>query len=332
MRRFMIKKYSPTIAYLPVICSVAILYILMFGFGSGYRYPVCAAIMPNSAKYITTGYVTEITDAPTFPIYYNAASKKWCSGKLLTIDGNQYYIPYGDVKVGDAVELLWGSDEKVTYRYSVKSDLSETEIGTHLVYSPDSGSVKKTNQELGSKIATIFFASFAVVVGIWMLFGRQIEIYLEKKDWKIKNKIIPSKFHWVIRGIQLFLILGSVIGIVVSGFEEVVLIFALAACVWIVILFKKVRTTLTIQGNSIFYKTGNNTSTLCKADVTQVYFRFSSNHIRTLVVKFQQGLKLEFDQTEFWGLSSVYKELFDSLSENKSTGDGSESTGDGSMC
>ena len=303
------KKQSLTIAYLPMLCLVIVCTIAI-QFSPGYRYPVCAAFQQRSDRYITTGYVTAITDAPKRPMYYDAANKRWCSGKLLTIGGNRYYIPYGDVKVGDAVELLWGSDEQVVYQYSVKPDLAETEFGTRLVYSADPESQKSTDSEAVGTIGAVFFYAFVAYAALWPQLGKRISIYLEKKDRQIKGRIVPTKFHWLMQVVQHFLILGIVIVLVIGqDFYGALLIYGMYACVCIFLLIKKARTELVISGDSILYKSLNETLTLRKVDVVRVELYTPRDHVRRLVIVFRHGLKLVFAQTEFLGLSSVYNEL-----------------------
>lgn len=303
------KKYSAAVVVSPLGCALAIFMFLLFCLSYGYRYPLSAVFQYNCDRYITTGYVDSITNAPALPVYYDNTSHAWSSGELLTINGERYYIPFGTVKVGDAIELLWGTDERVVYEYSVKVSFGKDEIGTRLVSNNTANQSDTEAEKTGQRISTISFVVLIIFVLLLFTTQNKLSDYLVKKDKETIQKIIPNKVGLYIFGFFL-LLLGVTIGLALTGFEEALLIFSIVFCGWIVSSIKKLHTELIIKKNSVVVKKCKLEKVFCREDILNVSFIASRlPYNRCLVITFQNKQQIVLDQISFWGLSNAYQEL-----------------------
>lgn len=305
--KFINKKRTTLIGmFAPLMCAIAICLAAIFCLSDGYQYPLSAVFMYNGDRYITAGYIESITDAPAPPTYYNSGSKKWETGKFLTVSGEKYYMPFGNVEVGNGIEL-YCNEGRVVYKYCLKDSLTEDEIGTRPVLTEDVTTSKQQSEKVWQKVAVISFLTLIIQVFLLYDKGSALLAYLIKKDKKTTQKIIPNKTGICIFGVMLIPLLGVTVGMVASGFKGVVLIVVPFLCVSAALAIKDLNTSLFINESSITIKVFNSIKTVSREEIVSVKLgpsRFPNN--RGLVITLKNGKKLFFDQLGFWGLDNAY--------------------------
>lgn len=318
------KKSSTPIIILPLICWLLIFLISVFLWSDAFKYPICALVQHNSNRYITAGYVENIEELPAPPVYYDNVSNTLTEGKLITVNGTNYFIPFCNFDVGDAVELTWGTDEKVVYKYSVKAMLSESEIGTRLISNNKAVKKNLVNKNVYQSISWFSFIIFDIIVLIRYFFDKKISNFLIEKDKKITNMIVPNVMGVCIFSLTFVPFLVVLICQIILGFYGVLLILIFIISVWAILIIKKLNIKLIINNDYIIIKEFKKNKVIKKDEVAIVSFvqsRFLRNN-RCLVILLNNGEKFEFEQQDFWGLTSIYDIL------NKSI----NNTGDGSLC
>lgn len=320
-RYFTRKVHSLPVYIVPVLLWLIAFLCCIVYLSSGYRYPICAILQNKSDRYNTIGYVENITDAPSLPIYYDSVSNKWSAGKLVTVNNQQYYMPFGDVEIGTAIDFIWGSDERVIYECSIKATVSDDEIGTRLVSSKVEPQPEPSKIKIGQIISTIFFGVFLIIAILLYVARNAVYNYLIERDKEITQKIIPNKIGLVECTLSTVLFLGISLGLMFSGFKEILLISAIYTGFRMVSTVKSMRRQLIINEDTIIVINGKKIKKYSAAEVTDIHFEPTrAPYSRCLVITFCKSLEVSFNQLYFWGLNSAYLNLKDRVQK---TGDGS---------
>jgi len=305
-RTFSKNGYSLPVRILPLfLWLILFLYSLTFLL-SGFRYPLSALFQHDKTRFITIGIVENVTDVATLPLYYDNTSHEWSKGKFIMVNGYQYYLPFCDVEVGTKVKLEWGCDERVVYKFSPITTISEDEL---VIQSPSNNKATKANSYsiIGRFISVISFTTFVTATLILYIKKNHVLDYLLKKDKEVMGKIIPSRIGLVLYSVYSLCFLGICAGCSISGFKGPLMIFLCIICLTMISAVKTINTDLIINENSVVLKAGKTTRTYCKEDILDV--RFVSTRLpynRCLMITFANGQKIGFDQLNFWGLGSTY--------------------------
>lgn len=309
-RSFTRKKYPLAICMLPYIFWVAILLCCMVGFSSNLVHPLSAALQPNRTKYITTGYVEDVVVTPAPPVYYDRISKSWSTGNLLKISGETYYIPVGNIKPGDAVDLVWGNDEKVVFQYALRDKVSEGEVGTRVFQREQPQQLNEKRVNTGRLMSGIGFWVFVAFVFLQYPLGKRLSAYFRKKDSMVLGHTV---FNPIGSGIQISLVLPLVIaaiGAALSGSVEALIVFLIVLFTLSVMAIANITTQICIVDDFIQIKKFRSTESYQISDISKVQFVSSLfPYNRRLLIVFHNGKQLHLDQMEHFGLESIYNEL-----------------------
>lgn len=316
--RYLGKKYSTAITVVPLAVVLSIFLFLLIQLSAGYIYPLSAVLQYNCDRYVTVGYVEGITKAHALPVYYDGTTHSWSSGKLVTVAGEQYYLPVGDVKIGDAIALQWGNNEKVVYEYSINAGVTDKDIGTRLVSSNKEPQPNTKLKRAGQLIFAISLATFAIQVVLLYVTKRMLLDYLMKEDNKVTQRIIPNKIGVGLQAVSFLLFFSIAVGLFLSGLKGILFIYFLVFCGWVICSVKKSHAMMIIKKDSFVIKGYRSATSFSIQEISDIYFLPSRTpYSRCLVIVLQNGQKLVFDQIEYWGLSSAYHILSTSGTEGQ---------------
>lgn len=310
------RNYSAIVSITPIFCWFIVFLLSIFLLSAGFERPLGAIFQYRNTKYTTTGYITDITDANTVPIYYDSVSHNWSTGKYVIINGQDYYMPYGDVKIGSAVTLVWGSDQRVVYDYSLEKTITADKIGTYPIINDTEKPMNTNYKKAGQLIISVFLATFSMMVLSLHFAKNHVRNYLIKQDNEIINRIIPNKLGLIYNISICTHLFGIGLGCALGGFKEA--LFFCLVFIFLIVASKigKMRTELTICDDYIEVMEGKRIRLYSIRDIKNVSFKNTRlPYNRCLVIYFYSGCELAFSQLDFWGLDSVYRYLTHRLAQ-----------------
>lgn len=307
-RYFGRRKYSIGVAVSPffIVAFLSILGIATFS--QAFYYPLSALLQPNAVQFVTVGRIDAIEPAPHPPRYYNPINRSIASPQFLTIDNEQYYLPYCELEVGQTIELLWVTDAHVAYSYSIVSDCLDDKSYTYPVYPTELKHQESTYDDIGQTIASICSGMFLFFVLIQYPLGQKLSVYFTKRDREIVNRMIPNRFGLLYIFCLFCPLAGIAIGLSMRGFTGALFILVMVSFVIIRLAIKKQTTTVTIDNNSLIIKTIGSLRRIEKGDIVAVdYGKSHMPYNRCLIITLRNGLSLQYEQEHFLGLESMYK-------------------------
>lgn len=283
---------------------------LMYGMSfcvQGLKYPISAVLHQNAMQYITVGNVEQVQSAPSLPIYFDPELKQFGPAKFVTVDGVPYYLPYGDIQIGQSVELRWATEEHVVYACRVLAPDEPIHNGTYPVSQPIQ---PYTNVEIGSVIAIVFALLFGLAAVSQYPLGKIMAPRFAKKDKEFREGIVPNRFGLLHVGLQLLLTCGIVSGLALRGFRGAMFIFLLGLVFIGGMVLKKQTTTVSLDGDTLVIMDCNIVHRFERNSVKKVEFVASRlPYNRCLMLTLKNGTTFSFEQENFYGLESMYAEL-----------------------
>lgn len=316
-KRLATDRHGPIAIISPLLLWGSCTIVFLATIGVWFKAPLSLVLEPDTPLQKTVGRVTAVNDAPELPIYYSPDSKILHSAMYITVNGDDYYLPYCHVDVGSLIELIWTGDMRVVY--NVDDTVSESSpIGTTLISEPDEqDNYERSRDSNGIFIARTFLILFIAVVVLQYLLGSKIACWLQEKDRTYRKGIIPSRIGLIHFAFTFLPFTGMIAGIAISGFPEAVVILALGTVVIVYILIKKQATSLTLSCGRIIYKELYRTLTFAISDLKEIAWvqsRIPGN--RCLRITLQNSFVLTFEQENFWGLENMYCRLQRKLQTN----------------
>lgn len=273
----------------------------------GLKYPIRAALQQNATQYITVGNVESVQHAPSPPVFFNPDSKQFVPAKFLTVDGMQFYLPIGDVQVGQTIELRWATDNFVVYAYRLLSPEEQFESGTYPIKLPVQ---TYSNINVGSIITTVSAILFALVIVLQYPLGKVMVPRFVQKDREFQDIIVPNRFGLLYVGIPLLLLCGILGGLAFSGFYATIVVLLIGTVFVGRAMVKKQSTTVTLDKQQLVIRAFRETMCIETDSIEAVEFVASRlPHNRCLVLRLKNGIALRFEQEHFYGLEYMYRKL-----------------------
>ena len=130
---------------------------------------------------------------------------------------------------------------------------------------------------------------------------------MAQQDKLIRGKIIPNKLGLSITLVPFLPVLSLTIGLALTGFKGVWLIFIMFACIWIYGIIRKLNTQLIFAQDTLTFKVFRTIGQVRIETIGNVYFKSSRfPYNRSLVISLQSGERIVFDQLDFWGLENAH--------------------------
>ena len=295
----------------PVWCACALTLLILVGLYDAYIYPLNAVSEYNSDRYVTIGYIEKVSEADALPLYYDSSLQTWNRGKILTVNSEQYYIPYGEAKAGDAVELTWVSNKRVVYEYTRNVSFAESDIGTRCVWEKPEPQRASLFENTGIWIARISLCLHIIIV-LLLLWkpGKVLADYMVRKDINDTPEILPNILGIAAFSIWCIPMLGITVGVALSGAYGILLIASLMLCGWGWMVCVHLNTQVTVDEDTVTVKKGRFVSVIKRDEIKSVTFvRRRMSYDRRLMITLKNGYVCRFDQCFYKGLTAVYLEL-----------------------
>lgn len=306
------RRKKPLYAVLaPIIIWGTLLIMGLITFADGLTYPISVLIQPHAEKRETIGEVTAIRDAPIPLIYYSPNLNTFDSASIVTVNGNEYYIVQHQLQVGQYVNLVWSTDKRVVFSWSI---LPQYEPET---YGGESSNYQKEQVISPPNFVTnanpILLGSFLIIVVVTILqypLGKAISSRLEKIDRRHSGSVVPNRFGLLIYATILCPITGVLIGLSLEGYSGVWLIGLLAFVSVFRIILVKQTTTVQIVNDSLYYRKLGSEHYYEICEIVSVQWGSSQiPHNRSLVITFSNHFSLALEQENYWGIENMYSEL-----------------------
>lgn len=306
------KHYSLKVVFLPVFFWGFGFAVFLTSIGAWFIPPLNLVLEPNAQPQKTIGTVEEIKSAPMLPIYYSSDSKSFRSAILLTVNGDDYYLPYCEIEVGTQVVLTWFTEQRVVSSLCTDADAETT---TDLPVKPQTqlsgGTYKKPKSTLlGKHLARVSLVLFVGVVLLQYPLGHRVAPWLQKRDKVRKGGIVPNRIGILHLCILFLPFVGMLTGMAMNSFRGGFLILALGGIVFGWILIKKQTTSLTLADNKVLYRELRRELVFSVSDIQSVLWVQSNiPGNRRLRITLQNACVLDFEQENFWGLEDMYRSL-----------------------
>lgn len=315
INRYLVKKqyHLGTIMFLWIMVLVFLLYGLAI-FSQGLKYPISAVVPQNVMQYITVGNVEQVESAPCPPAYFNPVSKQFGPAKFVTVDGIRFYLPYGDVQIGQAVELRWATEECVVYAYRVLPPEEQFVNSTYPVNPPVQSN---SNVQIGSTIATVSAVLFALAVALQHPLGKVMAPRFIQKDQKFRDRIVPNRFGLLYACVKLLPMCGIFGGLALRGFGGAIIVFLVGIFFIGRLVLKKQTTTVSLEERMLVVKDWKTVYRIDMDSVKTIEFVESRlPYNRCLMLTLKNGMIFRFEQENFWGLENMYAKLSHPFKQN----------------
>lgn len=167
---------------------------------------------------------------------------------------------------------------------------------------------------LGKYLIYASFILFFIILALQYFLRIKIAAFLQSKDTLVTGRIIGNKFGTLRLYCLSIPFWGFAIGISLQNNPSALLIMAVLSIMIGVLSYLKYKTELTIDSDYINIKELFNVKKIPISDISSVNFEYLINtYSRCLVITLRNGMQLEYDQDEYWGLSWFYKTLQDKI-------------------
>ena len=309
--RYLVKKgCRAKTACVPILFWGICMIVLLVRIGVWFAPPLNLVLEPNERQQRTTGSIEKIAVASPVPVYYSYDSNSFRPAIWITVNGDDYYLPYCNLDVGMQVELIWSTDMHIVSQLNT-GICAEVDISiSEQIPIPLEETTDPVIKSAGIHLARISFAVAAVIGFSQYLWGNRVALWLQEKDRTHKGGIVPSRIgilHFCVAYMPFF---GILAGLTLSGFRGALLILIIGGAVFIWILVTKQTTKLTLSGNKVIYQT------LCRKLIFETsdfqgikWIQSGIRGNRCLRLVLQNAAVFDFEQENFWGLDDVYQKL-----------------------
>lgn len=315
LARFLtVKKCSFGLIACVWIIVLVILLSGLFTYSERFEYPLSALLQKNTTQYITVGVIEKIESASSPPIYYDPNENTWNTAKIITVDEREFYLLRCDAEVNQVVELRWGTDKYVVYEYGTLHDDGNYESSTYPIKSDSVATPQNENADTGQKIAIVSACIFVLCVLMQYPFGKKISSYFVEKDKNVEGKIIPNRAGMFYVCFMYLPLCGIIIGLLLKGFGGALIVLLAGTVCIFVLMMKKQSTTVSLDCDSLMIKELGTVRRI-PIDVI-VAARFDASRIpynRCLTIILKNGVKLRFEQENFYGLGDMHKRICNCL-------------------
>lgn len=292
------------------IIVLVILLSGLFTYSEGFEYPLSALLQKNSTQYITVGVIENIKCASSPPIYYDSNENTWDAAQIITVDGRDFYLLRCDAEVNQVVELRWGTDKSVVYEYTTLPLEGNYKSSTYPVKPTVSDALQNENADVGQKMAIVSACVFALCVLMQYLFGKKVSSYFVEADKNVKGRIIPNRAGIFLVCLMYLPLCGIIIGLLLKGFRGVLIVILSGTICILVLMAKKQSTTVSLDGNALVIKELGKVRHIPMEAIAAAYFDASRVPFnRCLTIRLKNGVKLRFEQENFYGLDDMYERI-----------------------
>ena len=315
-RKLSNKKYPVIYTLIPVAVWLILFLVGLAFFAKGFVYPFSIALQSKLPTQVTSGQISAITNASAVPSYYNPADRSFHPAVFITVNGENYYALSCNAEVGDQITLEWATNERI-----VKS-INTLSSGQSETISFASNSLEKSNVRnmLGQTIRNISMILVICLSALQYPLGKRIAPFLQQKDAMFTGGTVPNKYGLLHFALVVIPLLGVLIGAGITGFGGAYLIAFMGGIIFSFIILTKQTTRVCLERDELILKNIFSTQVFPLSEIADVYWRRSAiPYNRGLVVTFQAGNSLIFEQIHNWGL----QDLYNSIHKTRGQGDGS---------
>lgn len=311
LSRYLISKKHHWLTIISVWVIVLVLLLHgLFTYSNGLTYPISGALQNDAVQYITVGRVEQVQPAPCPPIYFNPISKKFSPAKFITVDDVQFYLPYCDIEVGQAVELRWATEKYVVYSYRILSDIESHQSCTYPITSSTPSQQHISHEYVGLILAIVSTSLFVLLVVLQYPLGKEIAPYFAQRDREVNDKVRPNRFGLLYACVQFIPMCGILGGIALRGFWGAIIVLLVGTVFIGRLVLKKQTTTLSLEGDFLVVKDYETKYHIEKNLVKSIGFVASRlPHNRCLMITLENGMIFRLEQEYFYGLESMYARL-----------------------
>lgn len=305
-RKLSNKNYPVVYALIPVAVWLILFLVGLAFFAKGFVYPFSIALQSNLPTQVTSGQISAITNAPAVPSYYNPVDRSFHPAVFITVNGEDYYALSCNAEVGDQITLEWTTNERIIKSINMLSS-GQSETVLFASNPPEKNNVRKM---LGQTIRNISMILLVCLSVLQYPLGKRIAPFLQQKDTAFTGGTVPNKYGLLHFGLVTIPLLGVLIGAGIAGLGGAYLIAFMGGIVFSFIILTKQTTRVYLDADELILKNIFSTQAFPLSEVADIYWRRAAiPYNRGLVITFQAGNSLVFEQINNWGLQDLYNSI-----------------------